>query len=595
MPKQIKILLVLISLLAVAQAGLLIAAQVESVDKKMPASDLSALGKIASSTEKILPTNNKSDRVYGGILPHHLMVKDYIVAYLNNLPDVEYDTVVLIGPNHFEKGEAIISTKRNWETENGTLESASGTIEKLGLKINDAPFKNEHSIGGLVSLIKKRLPSAKIVPIILRQNAKQLDVIRLADALKNNVDSEKTLVLASVDFSHYQPVPVANFHDQVSRAVIEQFDLGRLKSIEVDSPNSLLAVLTYLEKIGVKKSELKFSTNSGVLAPATADYTTSHNFYYFYQGNAQTPKFFSGLFFGDAMLDRNVGTKISRIGMSKLLAPIAGEEKRFLMGADVVSFNLEGAVTNKGAHYPPSNTNDFAFSPANVIEFKKIGFNYVTIANNHLSDQGQKGIEETKNNLTSIGLPFSGCADRQVGDCSVISQSYGTTKVGLIGLSMVYGDFDPDQAKKIVQTTKSANDLVVVNIHWGSEYTHQFSKKQQNIAHALIDAGADVIIGHHPHVVQGIEMYKNKPIFYSLGNFIFDQYFSVDTQESLSVGLFWDGVKWTCNLFPLKQSGSVPSLMAGKQKTNFLTKLAGWSVGSVEFKQQITKGEIKNE
>jgi poly-gamma-glutamate synthesis protein (capsule biosynthesis protein) len=165
---------------------------------------------------------------------------------------------------------------------------------------------------------------------------------------------------------------------------------------------------------------------------------------------------------------------------------------------------------------------------------------------------------------------------------------------------MVYGQFDREAAKKIVSGLASSTDFTIINIHWGTEYEHQFNKLQKEIAHELVDAGADIIIGHHPHVVQGMEMYQGKPIFYSLGNFVFDQYFSPDTQEGLAVGLNLspnpspgqERGELEINLFPIKSRASQMELMRGEEKEKFLKKFMGWSEINEEVKQEIGQGKI---
>ena len=100
------------------------------------------------------------------------------------------------------------------------------------------------------------------------------------------------------------------------------------------------------------------------------------------------------------------------------------------------------------------------------------------------------------------------------------------------------------------------------------------SLAQQKLAHQIIEAGADLIIGHHPHVVQNIEKYQGKLIFYSLGNFIFDQYFSLETQQGLAVGLEVHPDKLIFRLFPLQINLDQPVLMKQSQNSEFLIKLA---------------------
>lgn len=306
----------------------------------------------------------------------------------------------------------------------------------------------------------------------------------------------------------------------------------------------------------------------------------------------ETNQTVSWLFFGDAMLDRYVGDIIKTRGFNFLVDKIASQGKIFFMNSDIVSVNLEGAVTKTGAHYPPELTNDFAWSPEILAQLKAYGFNYLAIANNHITDQGIKGYQETIDNLKNKGLNFSGAPDQQINDNSVAIMEVNGAKIGMISLSMVYGDFDLGKAKNLIMETKTKAEVVVVNIHWGKEYQKQFNEKQQTMAHALIDAGADLIIGHHPHVVQGMEVYKNKAIFYSLGNFIFDQYFSQDTQLGLSLGVIYESGKWQFSLFPLGSKQSQPYLLSGLAKDKFLKDLVSVSSLTSEFSQSVLKGNF---
>jgi poly-gamma-glutamate capsule biosynthesis protein CapA/YwtB (metallophosphatase superfamily) len=298
------------------------------------------------------------------------------------------------------------------------------------------------------------------------------------------------------------------------------------------------------------------------------------------------------LFWGDVMLDRNVKNKINKNGFDYLFATTSKNQWRF-NDYDLVSANLEGAVTNNGEHYAPVFENDFAFAHGVVKQFKKYGFNFFNIANNHLADQGQRGIIETRKNLDSLGFSFVGCEDRIVSEYSSEILNIAGKKIGMIGLSMVYGEFDRKRANALTKTLASSTDLVIVNIHWGTEYQHQFSKLQQQVGHELIDNGADIIIGHHPHVVQGMELYKGKPIFYSLGNFIFDQYFSADTQEGLGVAIELNSDKLFFSFLPTKSKASQVKLMASDDKKNFLNRFSGWSDLDVTTKEEIKLGKLE--
>jgi AmmeMemoRadiSam system protein B len=537
-----------------------------------------------------------ANKIYGGIIPHHLMVKEKIAAYFSGLEDV-YDTVILIGPNHYQAGNKdILLSRAKWNTPYGELLPDTNTIDQFNnyFNIDENPFAREHSISGLVPFIKKSLPQAKIVPIIIKYQTPLEELNQLAGLL-STMDKEKTLVLASVDFSHFQTSLVSDFHDQQSRGVIESFDFDRIHDLEIDSPASIYTLLKYLETINSQQSQLVFHTNSGDLIGMPDEPTTSHQLYYFSKGKPSQENIINFLFFGDLMLDRNVGTKIKEYGLAHLFANLATEEKRFFMGSDIVAANLEGAVTKDGQHYLPIVPYDFSFNPKLIKTLNKdYYFNFFTTANNHVTDQGHAGLAETYKNLADLDIAFAGCPDSEIAECSQRDIQVADQKVAMIGLSMVYNMFDVDEALSIIKNADTKNDLVIVNVHWGVEYEHNFNSIQQNLAHQFIDAGADMIIGHHPHVVQGMEIYKDKPIFYSLGNFIFDQYFSPDTQEEMGVGVSYNtsDKTYTLYLLPMTSIASQPQLMTDEIKQNFLQKYLDWSEVEEAYQNQILNAKI---
>jgi len=283
-------------------------------------------------------------------------------------------------------------------------------------------------------------------------------------------------------------------------------------------------------------------------------------------------------FFGDLMIDRNVKTKIDKYGMDYLFEKVASSSVwQDISDSDLIMANLEGAVTDDGQHYRPEMSYDFAFAPDRIKQLADYGFDAFNIANNHLADQGENGIMETDENLEKLGIFYFGCADQQVGECSVKVKEIDGKKIGWAGFSMVYGTLDEERLLARIINLASSTDLVIVNMHWGVEYDHSFNKVQQDLAQKIIDAGADVIIGHHPHVVQGMEIYQGRPIFYSLGNFVFDQYFSADTQEGLGVRMVMaDGVL-SFSLLPFKSRLTQIEFMEKEEKAQFFKKFLGWS------------------
>ncbi|MEA1962945.1 MAG: CapA family protein, partial [Patescibacteria group bacterium] len=391
---------------------------------------------------------------------------------------------------------------------------------------------------------------------------------------------------------------------KISIEAIKTFNFNEIYNLDIDSPASIYTLLKFSELSNAEFNLLN-NSNSAILSnKLNLKSTTSYVTGYFivkenkiiqnnFPENKNIESQLKMLFFGDIMLDRHVGKKIEINGFDYLFKKLASSTKRnFFNGHDLISVNLEGAVTNNGEHYNPIMSYDFAFHPGIVSQLKKYNFNFFNLANNHFADQGEQGIAETRENLQLLDFDFSGCRDRKAGECSSRIIKRANKKIGMAGFSMVYGKLDESAVEKIIIDLASSTDLIIVNIHWGVEYEHYFNKTQQNIAHKIINAGADMIIGHHPHVAQGIEIYKNKPIFYSLGNFIFDQYFSTDAQEGLAINAVM-GDNNSFYLFPLKSKLSQVSLMNENEKNNFLQRLSDWSVVDKRIDKQIKEGELK--
>jgi len=296
------------------------------------------------------------------------------------------------------------------------------------------------------------------------------------------------------------------------------------------------------------------------------------------------------LFFGDMMLDRSVADIIKKNGLDYVFGKL--DEVKFYNDYDLIMANLESAVTNEGNYYPPINKFDFAISPEVLAGTKDYNFNFFNLANNHFDDQGVRGMNETRENLDKLGFDYVGCKNGIIDDCSSKIIELKNNKIGMVGLSVLGNTFEREKIIQIISQLKDKTDLVVVNIHWGDEYIKQFNNTQQKIAYILIDSGADLIIGHHPHVVQGIEVYKNKPIFYSLGNFVFDQYFSEETQRGLAIEFILKEDELNFKLHPLKSQKSQITLMTGTEKNIFLQEVIKQSMIDEIFVKQIGEGTL---
>jgi len=223
--------------------------------------------------------------------------------------------------------------------------------------------------------------------------------------------------------------------------------------------------------------------------------------------------------------------------------------KQAFKGQDIVFGNLEGPLLDGGTTTKCEKLiSCFAFrTPTRYVRYlQEAGFTVVSVANNHASDFGDEGRESTLRTLASAGI-------QAVGGESVARISIKGKKVVLAGFSYTtpsYYSFslqDIPQAMRIVQELKKQNDLVIVSFHGGAEGSmaqHVTGKAEifmgedrgdvMLFAHAVIDAGADLVIGHSPHVVRALEIYRGKLIAYSLGNFLGYERFNISGPNGLS-------------------------------------------------------------
>lgn len=282
------------------------------------------------------------------------------------------------------------------------------------------------------------------------------------------------------------------------------------------------------------------------------------------------------LFFGDMMLDRNVRKQINLNGADYLFEKIFGEVGISSAGFDLIAANLEGPFANR--RIATTKSIAFRFDPVLLPVLKKYGFTLFDNANNHSYDMGSRGFEDSNINLKNAGFDFYG-SQYKIDDGSMIIKQAGDLNIAFIGINDTNSPVDISEVKGLIGKAHNTTgtDFIILNTHWGDEYKEISNQRQRQLAHDFIDAGVDAIIGHHPHVVEEMEMYKDKPIFYSLGNFIFDQYFSQETQQGFAVGLALRQDKEKKNIsfdiYPFKGIKSQVSLMDGSEKQNWFK---GW-------------------
>ena len=255
---------------------------------------------------------------------------------------------------------------------------------------------------------------------------------------------------------------------------------------------------------------------------------------------------------GDIMLGRGVNNKMVAYG--DYLYPYR-KMKAELESADLRVGNLECTVTDK---YPiPSDPSTLIFvsKPEAIKGLKYAGFDMLTVANNHAADPGYEPFTDMVQNLRGNGIAVCGGGDNLAEASKPAIVTAKGTRVAMLGYTLVPPNIGPyagpsswglagkylNTLPKDIAAARDKADLVIPYFHWGVEYTKDPVREQQQAARSAIDAGADMVLGVHPHWVQAIEEYKGKLIIYALGNFVFDQDWSRPTLEGFLLHLYWRG------------------------------------------------------
>ncbi len=276
----------------------------------------------------------------------------------------------------------------------------------------------------------------------------------------------------------------------------------------------------------------------------------------------------------------------------------------FIKNADITFADLEVPLSDQVS--PPYEGMSFVAPQESIAGLKLAGIDIVALANNHSTNFGTEVFTDTLTLLNDEGIKYCGGGENSqeayaptiieannlkfafldynsiIGAINATDDSPGVAKFDIKPWSDTDSVEDLAVIKNAVQEAKTKADIVVVQFHWGVEYESSPIQSQINVAHAAIDSGADLIIGTHPHVVQGMENYNNIPVFYSLGNFIFDQEWSIETKQGVVAETYFYGKKIvSAPITPYQiEDYNQPHLATVEQSTQILKRLFGASLTS---------------
>lgn len=293
------------------------------------------------------------------------------------------------------------------------------------------------------------------------------------------------------------------------------------------------------------------------------------------------------IFVGDVLLARNVEVLSSRNGYDY---PYRGVDFNILSVNPYVVGNFESSVPK--IHRPTEALLiNFSTSVKFLPALKQAGFTHLSLANNHSFDYGQLDFLNTITELQNSKLKTFG-HPTQLDSTLVEYMTIQDRKVALIGMHTLFSVPSKQEIKTFFTEINKKSDLQIVYIHWGDEYKTKNNQAQKRLAQLLVKAGADLIVGHHPHVVQNIDYIDDVPVFYSLGNYIFDQYFSTETQVGLMLQLQFLSDNEVVQLIPVTSVSNLsqPHFMNEEAHALFLNDLS--EISSPEIVDYIRQGLI---
>jgi len=311
----------------------------------------------------------------------------------------------------------------------------------------------------------------------------------------------------------------------------------------------------------------------------------------FVKNEAPPPATFTLVASGDVMLGRRVADAMEKKGRFYPFQQVA----LLLQAGDLTFGNLESPLSRQGTPLPGKGI-WFRGDPNGAGALKMAGYDLMSVANNHTLDYDSPAFLETLAVLRKAGIePVGGGKNNTEALRPVVKEVDGykiaflaATEMADIFWSWEYprmleaaekqpgvAALKKEQLENTIRSLEGQVDLIVVSLHWGTEYSDYPTPAQREIAHSLVDAGADLILGHHPHCLQGMEFYKGSLIAYSLGNFVYDRQRRPKCQEGLLLQVRFQG-PWLQEalIYPVLIQNEQPRLAAGSEADRILQRTA---------------------
>ena len=276
----------------------------------------------------------------------------------------------------------------------------------------------------------------------------------------------------------------------------------------------------------------------------------------------------------------------------KVLGILSNDVVEMMNNSDVMIANSEFTISKRGTALSGKQYT-FRAKPERLSIYYEMGIDMVTLANNHVYDFGQTAFLDMLDSFVEYNIPHIG-AGRNIEEAkkpyyfiingykfafvnATRAEKYIMTPEAKENTPGVFRCYDPTNLINLIKEVKLESDYVITIIHFGKEGSHELEKEQIDVAKKSIDAGASVVVGHHAHTLQGVEIYKDKPIIYNLGDFIFNS----ESEETamFQIKLDQDG-NMDYYLIPALQQNCYTKFLKDNDKQKLINKINSWSINA---------------
>jgi poly-gamma-glutamate synthesis protein (capsule biosynthesis protein) len=458
-------------------------------------------------------------RVTGLTVPHHLLAADLLAQAFSRLAGQDYRRVIILGPDHFHRSRTPFAVAdRDFKTALGPVAVDAEAVTRLAacpLVSASNLFSHEHGIQALTPFLARFFPRASLVAVAIRAGASPAQWDALAMALAPLLDGQ-TLLVESTDFSHYRPPAQAAGLDQQTLRRLADPDPAGLARLDqpghVDSRGALYLQRKLQKEVYQAEPVTAANRNSQEYAATPVVRSTSYLVQYYGPHPAALPGPGRYVFAGDAFFGRFMAKLLARPGKRRELIRLV---RRATGGAPLV-VNLEGVLSPRCPDHPHPYT--LCMPQADTLALlRELGVAVAGLANNHARDLGQASLARMRRALARAGIATLAAGEvRDMGHFRLAALTDVDNRDPRRRDLLRVADIDR-------LAGRGGKKPLFVLMHWGREFGRGPGERERELARELARAGAELVVGAHPHRTWPMTCDAAGCQAWSLGNFLFDQ------------------------------------------------------------------------